>query len=127
MTNKIKKRNGGAEIFKMFLFSVLVAALVSAILLIVIAVLLDQMGFTEKQVRLLVYVVYILSALAAGFVAGKCQHEKKFLWGALTGAVWLVLILITSLVVNGTGIEGKELFPAVVCMIGGGMLGGMLA
>ena len=85
------------------------------------------MGLAEKQVRLLIYGVYIVSGLTAGFLAGKWQRTRKFLWGALAGLVWMAVVLIVSLCMNGTAVEVKELCPEFACMVGGGMLGGMLA
>lgn len=126
MATNFKKRNNAAGLVKMFLCSVIAAVIVSAILLLISAVLLEKMGLSEKQVQILVYAVYIISALIAGLIAGKWQREKKFMWGALAGVVWLAVVLAASIATNQTGIDVKELFPAVVCMIGGGMLGGML-
>ena len=127
MTNKLKKGNWNAGTVKMFLWSMLTAIVSAAILIVIAAVLLDKMNLSEKGMRLSVYIIYICSALAAGLIAGKWKREKKFMWGALTGIVWLVVIFVTSLISNGAILEVKELFPAVVCMVGGGMLGGMLA
>lgn len=112
---------------KMLLFTTLTAVFISAVLLVLSAVLLDKLGLNAGQVRILIYAVYIVSALAAGLIAGKWQRERKFMWGALAGTIWLVTVLVVSLFMNGTGIDAAELFPAFACMVGGGMLGGMLA
>ena len=113
--------------FKMFIVTTLTAILIAAILLVISAFLLDKVGLNESQANLLIYAVYILSALFAGLIAGKWQREKKFMWGALAGLVWLVVVFAVSVARNGFGIDMSELFPAVICMLGGGMLGGMLA
>ena len=126
----LRKENHSQNIFrtgKMLLFTTLSAILVTAVLLLITALLLDKMGLAEKQVRLLIYGVYIVSGLTAGFLAGKWQRSRKFLWGALAGLVWMAVVLIVSLCMNGTAVEVKELFPAFARMVGGGMLGGMLA
>lgn len=112
---------------KMLLFTTLTAVFISAVLLVLSAVLLDKLGLSAGQARILIYAVYIVSALAAGMIAGKWQRERKFMWGALAGIVWLVTVLVVSLCINGTTIDAGELFPAFACMVGGGMLGGMLA
>ena len=112
---------------KMFLFTTLAAALTAAVLLLLSAILLEKLGLTSDQAQLLIFAVYILSGLAAGLIAGKCQRERKFMWGALAGIVWLAVVFIISLFMNGAAIDAKELFPAFACMVGGGMLGGMLA
>ena len=112
---------------KMFLVTTLSAGLVAVVLLIILALLLDKIGLSEKQVQIGIYIVYLASGMASGLFAGKWQREKKFMWGALAGSIWFLIMLIISLSINHMSIDASGLFPAVVCMIGGGMLGGMLA
>lgn len=112
---------------KMFLFTSLTALVITGILLLITAVLLDKLSLSENTVRLLIYGVYIISGFSAGFVAGKWKKERKFLWGLSAGFVWLGIVLIISICINGTNMDTGALFPAIVSMIGGGMLGGMLA
>ena len=112
---------------KLFLITTLTAIIITAVLLILSAFLLVKLGLSEGQVQILIYIIYLLSALAAGLIAGKMQREKKFMWGALAGVVWFVVVLIASMSLNRMAIDTSGLFPAVVCMVGGGMLGGMLA
>lgn len=127
MANKFKKENSVVRMGKMIFLSLFVAIFVAAILLLITAMLLNKLNLSEKQVRFMVYVIYICSSFASGVSVGKWKRERKFLWGAMAGAVWMLLIFVVSLISNGTIIEVKELFPAAVCMVGGGMLGGMLA
>jgi putative membrane protein (TIGR04086 family) len=126
---KTKKNWNGQQMnwLKMFFITTLAAALITAILLFILAVLLEKLGMNEKQVQIGIYAIYLVSAIGAGMIAGKWKREKKFMWGALSGAIWLALIMIISICMNGSGIDTKGLFPAMVCMVGGGMLGGMLA
>lgn len=112
---------------KLFLITTLTAIIIAAALLVLSAFLLEKLGLSERQVQILVYIIYLLSALAAGLIAGKMQREKKFMWGALAGTVWFVVVLVASMTLNRMAIDTSALFPAVVCMVGGGMLGGMLA
>lgn len=127
MVAKVRKQGDLVGILKMFVFSVLVAVVTTAVLLVLSAFLLEKLALGEAQANILVYVIYIISSLTAGLIAGKWQREKKFMWGALSGIVWLVVVFIISVTMNGFSIEAKELFPAIICMVGGGMLGGMLA
>ena len=112
---------------KLFLITTLTAIIITAVLLVLSAFLLEKLGLSEGQVQILIYIIYLLSALAAGMIAGKWQREKKFMWGALAGAVWFAAVLVVSMCMNRMAIDTGGLFPAVVCMVGGGMLGGMLA
>ena len=112
---------------KLYLITTLTAIIITAVLLIISAFLLEKLGLSEGQVQIIIYIIYLLSALAAGLMAGKLQREKKFMWGALAGLVWFIVVLIASMSLNHMAIDTGGLFPAVVCMVGGGMLGGMLA
>lgn len=112
---------------KLFLITTLSAGLMAAVLLVLAAFLLEKLGLTESQVRYIIYAIYLITAMTAGMIAGKWQREKKFVWGALAGLVWFVIVFIASLCFGGAPLELGQLFPAAVCMIGGGMLGGMLA
>ena len=112
---------------KLFLMTTLTAMIIAAVLLVLSAFLLEKLGLSEGQVQILVYVIYLLSAMGAGLIAGKLKREKKFMWGALSGVVWFVVVFIVSMCLNDMAIDAGALFPAVVCMVGGGMLGGMLA
>lgn len=112
---------------KLFLTTTLTAIIIAAALLVLSAFLLEKMGLSEGQVQILVYIIYLLSAMGAGLIAGKLKREKKFMWGALSGVVWFVVVFIASMILNRMSIDASALFPAVVCMVGGGMLGGMLA
>ena len=112
---------------KLFLVTTLAAMVIAAVLLVLAAFLLEKLGLSEGQVQLLVFAIYLLSALSAGLIAGKLQREKKFMWGALAGLVWFVVVLVASMSLNRMAIDTSGLFPAIVCMVGGGMLGGMLA
>ena len=127
MVQKVKHNNNIISKCKMFVFTTLAAALIAVLLLLLSAVLLEKLGLNSEQARLMIYAVYIISGLAAGLLAGKWKRERKFVWGALAGLVWLLVVLIISVCMNQASMDVKELFPAIFCMVGGGMLGGMLA
>ena len=112
---------------KLLIGSTALAAFAAAVLLLLAAFLLDKFHLKENQVSIMVYATYLVSALLGGFMAGKVKKERKFVWGILAGFVWFLVVLIMSLFLGEAGIDLKELFPAIVCMVGGGMLGGMLA
>ncbi len=124
---KTKYNNRAVNFVKLFTITTITAIIVTTILLVISAVLLEKLGLNEGQLGYIIYAVYLLTAISAGIMAGKIQKEKKFMWGALAGIVWFIMVFILSMCLNKEGIDTTDLFPAVVCMIGGGMLGGMLA
>lgn len=115
------------QLLKMLVVTTLSATLTAAVFLLLAAFLLDKLGMRESQVTIMIFVIYLITGIVAGVLAGKIKGTRKFMWGSLAGFVWFLVVLIASFLVNDAGIMAKELFPAIVCMVGGGMLGGMLA
>ena len=75
----------------------LTAWVVTALLLLLMALLLFKLELNESKVSLGMTAVYVLSCFFGGLAAGKGGKKKKFLWGLLTGAVYfLVLFLLES-------------------------------
>lgn len=108
-------------------FAQLAAAIISLVLLLVMAFLLDKLGPDEGVIRWLVYGIYMGGGLTAGMLAGKIQGAKKFIWGFMAGLLWFLIILIISLIWNKGSIDTQAIFGAFLCMAGGGLAGGMVA
>lgn len=115
------------QLLKMFMVTSLAAALTAAVCILLAAFLLDKLGMNESQAMIMIYVIYLITGVVAGFLAGRIKKVRKFMWGLTAGFVWFLIVLIVSIVGNDAGIMARELFPAIVCMVGGGLLGGMLA
>lgn len=115
------------QLLKMLVATNLAATLTAVVFLLLAAFLLDKLGLNESQAAIMIYAIYLITGIVAGLLAGKIKGTRKFMWGSLAGFVWFLVVLIVSLLGNDLGIAAKELFPAIVCMVGGGMMGGMLA
>ena len=101
--------------------ALLCAYLVTGMFLLILALLLYKAGLSEENVNLGIILIYVIGTFSGGFVMGKLEGQKKFLWG-------LVLLLLISFgmyreVSSGTG----DLFLTFVLCTGGGMLGGMVS
>ena len=87
-----------------------------------------QMWTGGKHVSAGILTVYILSTLAGGFVAGKWQGSRKFVWGLGIGVLYFLLLVLISF---GIYHSIQEPFPQllIVCILctGGGMIGGMIS
>mgnify|MGYP000797117583 FL=1 len=108
--------------------ALLCAYLVTGMFLLILALLLYKAGLSEENVNLGIILIYVIGTFSGGFVMGKLEGQKKFLWGLGTGVVYFVLLLLISFgmyreVSSGTG----DLFLTFALCIGGGMLGGMVA
>lgn len=108
--------------------SMLAAYIVTAGLLLLLALLLYRFGLSEKAVSIAIILIYIVVTFCIGFLAGKRAGEKKFLWGLAAGCIYFVILTVVSLIIN-RGIEDitSELLTVFLLCGGSGMLGGMLS
>ena len=108
--------------------ALLCAYLVTGMFLLILALLLYKAGLSEENVNLGIILIYVIGTFSGGFVMGKLEGQKKFLWGLGTGVLYFVLLLLISFgmyreVSSGTG----DLFLTFALCTGGGMLGGMVS
>ena len=105
----------------------LTAWVVTALLLLLMALLLFKLELNESKVSLGMTAVYVLSCFFGGLAAGKGGKKKKFLWGLLTGAVYFLVLFLLSWNL-GAERDGflSLILPGALCL-GGGMLGGMIS
>lgn len=106
----------------------LASYLLTAGLLLFLALMLYRFGLSEKVVSICIIVIYIAVTFLAGFIAGKRAGEKKFLWGLAMGCIYFLILTAVSVIVN-RGIEdaaGSLLTVFLLCG-GSGMLGGMVS
>lgn len=104
------------------------AYFLTLLLLAVVAFLLFRFDLDEKTVGACITAVYILSCFFGGYLAGKKVRHKKFLWGALAGISYFLLLTVVSCIIE-RGVAAnipQMLFTLSVCT-GSGVLGGMLA
>lgn len=101
---------------------------ITAILLFLLALLVQKAGFGEGAISVGISSVYVFSCLWGGFLAGKVQKVRKFLWGILTGVLYIAVMLGITLIVK-KGFDGSFVSFIVnfLLCLGGGMLGGMVS
>ncbi|MDO4338158.1 MAG: TIGR04086 family membrane protein [Eubacteriales bacterium] len=113
---------------KAVLKSLLFSYAVTGLLLLLLAFLLFQFDLGETPVTAGIIVIYVISCLLGGFMAGKIVRKDKYLWGVLVGFCYFLLLLAVSF-----GVQGKwdmTLWHGVTTFfmcLGGGTLGGMLS
>ncbi len=106
----------------------LAAYLLTAGLLLLLALMLYRFGFSERVVSICIIVIYIVVTFLAGLIAGKRAGEKKFLWGLAMGCIYFLILTAVSLAVNkGMGDDMGNLVTVFLLCGGSGMLGGMLS
>ena len=108
--------------------SLLISYLLTAGLLLLLALFLYKFSLTETIVSLCITGIYILVTFLAGFLAGKREGARKFLWGLLMGCLYFIILTLVSLIVNhGMGDLSSGYFTTLVLCAASGMLGGMLS
>jgi putative membrane protein (TIGR04086 family) len=111
-------------ILKCLLFSYLV----TAGLLLLMALLLYRFSLTEQVVSIGIIAIYVIVTFLAGFITGKKMGTRKFLWGLLMGCLYFVVLVLVSLVVNHRLSDVASNFVTVLFLCcGSGMLGGMVS
>ena len=106
----------------------LIAYLVTGLLLLLLAFLAYKANLSEQGSRIGILVIYVLSSFVAGFITGKKSKKRKFLFGAMMGICYFVVLLLLSLGIHDKVAPGAfaKWSAGLLCM-GGGMLGGMLS
>lgn len=111
-----------------FLKSLMFSYILTAILLMLLALLLYKVGLGASIVSIAIIAIYVISTFFAGFLAGKRMQNRKFLWGLVMGGLYFLVLAAISFAVNRTvGGMGNSFLTTMVLCVGGGMLGGMIS
>jgi len=95
---------------------------------LVLAVLLYKLNLDKGKVTAGITGIYVVSAFAGGFLIGKLQKVRKFIWGLMLGILYFLLLVLVSFGVYHT-LQGDvmQIVTTLVLCAAGGMLGGMLS
>ena len=56
------------------------------------------------------------------------MDKGKFMWGAISGLIYAVVIVLVSIIVNGQiNSETIEIIKLLLASVGGGTIGGMVS
>ena len=101
---------------------------VTAILLFLLAILVQQFNWDNDAISIGISMVYVISCFIGGFFVGKVQQNKKFIWGILIGLAYVIIMLVITLVVkHGFHSSVSAFVTNLLLCLGAGMLGGMLS
>lgn len=126
--NKMKARDAKNSPAMAVFAAVFAMFIVSAVLLLLLAVLLYKLEPGESVIRIGVIVVYVVSGLTGGLLAGKIMKERKYFWGLLTGLLYFAILFIVSAIVGGgLDMELAKVFATAILCGASGMAGGMLS
>lgn len=123
-----KRENGAAGGILFLLKCLLVSYILTAGLLLLLALLLYRFSLQEKIVNISIILIYIAVTFFAGFLSGRRFGSRKFLWGLLMGVMYFVVLALVSLIVNRSLQDVASNFVTVFLLCAGsGMLGGMVS
>lgn len=106
----------------------LFAYIITAVLLMILSFALYKLQLQAGTVQICIIAIYAISCFFAGFIAGKTEVKKQFLWGLVVGVLYFVVLLGISVLVKHSmaDVLGKGVTTFFICA-GSGMLGGMLS
>ena len=109
------------------LTGILVSTAVTAILILIMALLMCVVDIGSTGVQTGVHIIYVAAAMSGGWMAGRRIEFKKFLWGLLAGLLYYLLICCIAALSGGIAENGwsPQAVPLLICL-GSGMFGGML-
>ncbi|MCH5249737.1 MAG: TIGR04086 family membrane protein [Lachnospiraceae bacterium] len=124
----MEKKVAGSTKLGFVMKCMLASYLLTAGLLLFLALMLYRFGLSEKVVSICIIVIYIAVTFLTGFIAGKRAGEKKFLWGLAMGCIYFLILTAVSILVNRRMEDAMSNIITVFLLCGGsGMLGGMLS
>ena len=124
MGKKEKKESKGIWLLK----ALLAGYVVTGVLLMILALLLDKIDLDEQKVTMGIIATYVISTFAGGFIMGKLVEEQRFVWGLILGVIYFLLLFAVSFAVNHQlQSNGTNLITTLLLCAGGGMLGGMVS
>ena len=96
--------------------------------IVILAFLLLMFQISEDMVDVGIILIYILACLGTGIIMGKRTKLKKFFWGMIGGGMYFLVLLIMSMLLhNSLGGEGRDLLTVLFICVGSGTLGGMIS
>lgn len=111
------------SVFKVLLFEFVA----SVVLLLLVAFVMYKGSLSQGTAKILVLAVYVIATFLGGMVMGKAKQSKRLVWGFVAGALYFVVLVLVSLVVNSGFTAENNIFLSAACCVLGGCLGGMIS
>ena len=101
---------------------------VTAVLLFLLAVFVQKLGWESGAISIGFSIVYVISCFVGGFFVGKVQQTKKFIWGIFMGLAYVIIMVAVSLAAkHGLHSSMSAFIINLLLCLGSGMLGGMIS
>lgn len=108
--------------------SLLASYIITGILLLVLTFFVYKFALGEQTVVGCIVGIYVISTFTGGYIIGKLTEVKKYIWGLIIGAVYVLLLFLISYgVYREFNTNGLSVITTTLLCVGGGTLGGMLS
>lgn len=106
----------------------LVEMIISAVLLAVLSFVVLKISPSLSVVKTLILAIYGISTFCGGVIMGKVMETKKYLWGAIAGVLYFLLIIAIAFIVKGNVEAGTVgIMSGFVVAVVAGTIGGMIS
>lgn len=117
-------KHGVVQIVKVIVIDIIITMIATLIL----SLLLYKFKFGDSILRACIVGVYAISNFVGGYIIGKIKETKKYIWGAITGFTYFLLLTLISIIVSGELYgNGNMAIMALLSSVIGGSIGGMLS
>ena len=114
--------------FKWMIVDLMFMYIVTGLGLILMAFLMEKFQLNGTFVEVGVTVIYVVSGIAGGLIAGKKMKRKKFLWGLLLGNLYfLILFAVSAALAGWLPIDLVHMGTTLGICMAAGTLGGMMS
>lgn len=118
----------GKSSLRILIRTIFTAYILTAVFLLLLAFGLYKFHLSESQVNLGINIIYIAACFIGGVLAGKAAKVKRFLWGFFSGAIYFLILLAVSFLINkNIGGDMNELLLIFAMCAGSGTIGGMIS
>ncbi len=102
--------------------------IITGVALAALAFVIYKWNLPENIVNIVILAIYAAATFIGGLLIGKRMQERKFLWGLILGACYILIIYGVSLILSASlNMVSTTGILAAVLSIAGGLLGGMLS
>ena len=128
LEHRVKPRDAKSNPMTAVFASVFVMFMISAILLLLLALILYKAEPGESVIKIGIVVIYVVAGFLGGFLMGRIMQEQKFLWGLAAGAIYFAVLFVASTVVGGGfDMELTKVVTTFILCAASGMAGGMVS
>ncbi len=106
----------------------LISYILTVVMLFIAAVVVYKTDISDGMLNAVIVAIYIVSTFIGGLITGKAVKERRFLWGAVYGILYISIALTISVILGNN--PDSAVLPCVtrcIMCVAGGMLGAMLS